>query len=142
MTRVRVERVSADADAAVRLVDQARRHFASAGAKGVDGESAFGLCYQAALKAMIATLTADGVRVSSGAGSHIVVLREARRRLAVDAATFDRVDLMRRTRHAIFYDADEVTAAELNAARRDARTLVDAATLFVAPAGDDTLDLR
>jgi hypothetical protein len=128
--------VSADTDAAARLVDQAERHLASAGAAGVDGESAFGLCYQAALKAMIA---ADGVRVSSGAGSHVVVLREARRRLVLGAATFDRIDLMRRTRHAVFYDADEVTAAELDAAKRDGRVLVEAAARFVAGAAGGTL---
>lgn len=139
MTRARVERVAADRDAAARLVEQARRHLASAAADGVDAESAFGLCYQAALKAMIAGLTADGVRVSAGAGSHVVVLKEARRRLAVEAAAFHRIDVMRRTRHGVFYDADEVTTAELQAATRDAAELVEAAAKFVAGAAGGTL---
>lgn len=100
----------------------------------MDAESAYGLTYQAALKAMIATLISDGCRVSSGAASHVVVLGEVRHRLVVEPAVLDRIDLVRRTRHAVFYEADEVTGAELAAAMRDAGALVDAAAEFIGRA--------
>ncbi|MEX2193751.1 MAG: hypothetical protein WD844_00560 [Thermoleophilaceae bacterium] len=134
MTRARAERIAADPDAAGRLVEQARRHLASAAAPQVDAESAYGLTYQAALKAMIATLLADGCRVAAGAGSHIVTLHEVRRRLDAEAEVLDRIDLVRRTRHAVFYEADEVSSEELRTATGDATHLVEAAARFVAGA--------
>lgn len=124
MTRSRIERVQPDADTAVRLLNQARRHLASAQAEGVDAESAYGLCYQAVLKALVATLTAAGKRASSGAGSHVVLLREAGRTLRLETALATRVDHMRRSRHGVFYEGDEISAAELRAALADATTVI------------------
>ena len=133
MTRARVERVPADAATARALVDQSESHLASARASGVDAESAYGLAYQAALKALIASLLAAGLRVTSGAGGHVVIIGEAQRLLDVPADTFDRLDRMRRTRHHLFYELDEVTASELDAGLTHADVIVAAASRFVSP---------
>lgn len=127
MTRARLEPIAADEDAAARLLAQAHRHLASARSEGVDPESAYALCYQAALKALVATLTAAGVRATAGAGSHVVLLREGGRRLGLDRELTDRIDRMRRTRHGVFYEAEEVSATELRAALADASAVIDAA---------------
>lgn len=131
MTRARAEKVTADPAAARRLLDQARRHMTSARADGVDAESAYGLTYQAALKAMIAVLTADGVRVTSGAGGHMVTLRETGTRLELDSSSLKRVDRMRRTRRTVFYDAGEISTQELAQALSDAATVLAAAERFI-----------
>jgi hypothetical protein len=126
MTRAGVERIAADPEAAGRLLAQARNHLRSARADGVDPESAYGLCYQAALKGMTAALASTGARASSGAGSHVVLLREAARILDLKADVTDRIDRMRRTRHAVFYEAEEVSAIELRSALADAEVILEA----------------
>jgi hypothetical protein len=95
--------------------------------EGVDAQSAYGIAYQAALKAMVAALLADGLRVGSGAGGHIVTIKEAGERLDLDPAVASRIDHLRRTRHRIFYDGDEVSELELAGALEDASAVVAAA---------------
>jgi HEPN domain len=132
VTRARVEKIPADVATARALADQARSHLASARASGVDAESAYGLAYQAALKALIAALLAAGLRVTAGAGGHVVIITEAKPLVDVPGETFDRLDRMRRTRHQLFYELDEVTASELDAGLAHADAIVAAATRFVS----------
>jgi hypothetical protein len=127
LTRAKVQQVEPDAIAAAELIAQARAHLQSARIDGVDAQSAYGICYQAALKAMVAALVADGRRITSGAGGHIVTIREAETHLGLDPAVSARVDHMRRTRHRVFYDGDEVSELELAGALADADAVVAAA---------------
>lgn len=131
MTRAKVQRVEIDPTAAIHLIEQSRMHLLSASADGVDSQSAYGICYQAALKAMVAALLADGRRVTSGAGGHLVTIQEAQRQLDLDPGVIARVDHMRRTRHRVFYDGDEVSQLELVGALEDATLVVDAAAAAV-----------
>lgn len=127
MTRAKAQRVEPDRIAAADLIAQARAHLESARIDGVDAQSAYGIAYQAALKAMVAALLADGFRVGSGAGGHIVTIREAGERLDLDPAVAARIDHLRRTRHRVFYDGDEVSELELAGAVADAEVVVAAA---------------
>ena len=61
MTRAKAQRVEPDRIAAANLIAQARAHLESARIDGVDAQSAYGIAYQAALKAMVAALLADGL---------------------------------------------------------------------------------
>ncbi len=127
MTRAKVQKVEPDKVAATQLIAQARAHLESARIDGVDSQSAYGICYQAALKAMVASLLADGRRVGSGAGGHIVTIQQAEAHLDLDPAVSARIDHMRRTRHRVFYDGDEVSELELEGALDDAGAVVAAA---------------
>lgn len=127
MTRAKAQRVEPDRIAAADLIAQARAHLESARIDGVDAQSAYGIAYQAALKAMVAALLADGLRVGSGVGGHIVTIREAGERLDLDPAVAARIDHLRRTRHRVFYDGDEVSELELAGAVADAEVVVAAA---------------
>ena len=128
MTRAKIQRVAIDTAAAGDLIEQARSHLRSARAEGVDAQSAYGLCYQAALKAMVAALLSNGRRVTSGAGGHIVTIREAQAQLGLGPAVASRIDHMRRTRHRIFYDGDEVSELELDGALADAGAVISTAS--------------
>lgn len=125
MTRARIEKVRPDPETAARLLQQARMHLTSAQTVGVDAESAYGLCYQAVLKACVAVLTASGRRASSGAGSHVVLLREAGRQLDLERSLAERVDHIRRSRHGVFYEGEEISPAELQAAIADTTTFIE-----------------
>lgn len=127
MTRARVQKVLSDRVAASDLIVQARAHLDSARLDGIDAQSAYGIAYQAALKAMVAALLADGLRVGSGVGGHIVTIREAGERLGLDPRVSARIDHLRRTRHRVFYDGDEVSELELAGAVADAAAVVAAA---------------
>lgn len=127
MTRAKTQRVEPDSAAAAELIAQARAHLQSARIDGVDAQSAYGIAYQAALKAMVAALLADGTRVTSGAGGHIVTIQQAQIHLDLDPAVSSRIDHMRRTRHRVFHDGDEVSELELQGALTDADAVVAAA---------------
>jgi uncharacterized protein (UPF0332 family) len=127
LTRAKVQKVEPDRAAATELIAQARAHLRSARLDGVDSQSAYGICYQAALKAMVAALLADGLRVGSGAGGHIVTIQQAETHLELDPDVSSRIDHMRRTRHRVFYDGDEVSELELEGALEDTRVVVAAA---------------
>jgi hypothetical protein len=132
MTPARLEKVHADLPEARRLAAQAEAHFASAAVSGVDAESAYGLCYQAVLKGCIATLLADGQRVTGGTRGRVATLEGAGARLPLAADLMDRLDAMRRARHRVFYDAIEISELELEGARADARALLDAVAAWLA----------
>jgi uncharacterized protein (UPF0332 family) len=127
LTRAKVQKVVSDRVAASGLIVQARAHLESARLDGIDAQSAYGIAYQAALKAMVAALLADGLRVGSGAGGHIVTIKEAGERLDLDPAVAARIDHLRRTRHRVFYDGDDVSELELAGALADAEAVVAAA---------------
>jgi hypothetical protein len=97
----------------------------------VDAESSYALSYQAAIKALMGALIAIGRRVTAGEAGHLVLIREARGRIGGNEAAFDRLDRIRRTRHRVLYDIDEVSRLELEAAQRDAELLIDMAARFV-----------
>ena len=126
MTGARVQSVEPDRDAAASLLAQGRSTMRSAQIAGVDAESAYALCYQAMLKGMGAALLASGIRITSGAGGHVVTIREAVTLLGLDRPLADRLDDMRRTRHRVFYDVIEVTELELEGAMADAEVLLRA----------------
>jgi uncharacterized protein (UPF0332 family) len=128
LTRAKIQRVEADGSAAKHLLGQSRAHLRSARADGIDAQSAYGICYQAALKAMVAALLSCGLRVTSGAGGHIVTIEEAQERLELEPGVVARLDHMRRTRHRVFYDGDEVSELELEGALADAEAVVEAST--------------
>lgn len=132
MTRAKVQRVEADQAAASELIAQARAHLESARLEGIDAQSAYGIAYQAALKAMVAALLANGLRIGSGAGGHIVTIREATDVLALDPAVAGRIDHLRRTRHRVFYDGDAISELELSGALTDADAVVAAAAARTA----------
>lgn len=127
MTRAKLQRVEPDRVAASELIAQARAHLESARIAGVDAQSAYGIAYQATLKAMVAALIANGQRVTGGTNGHLVTIREAGDRLGLDPAAATRIDHMRRTRHRVFYDGDEVSELELEGALADAEAVVAAA---------------
>jgi HEPN domain-containing protein len=131
MSRAEVDVVRPDLVAAVAFIKQARRQLASAQLAGVDPESSFALSYQAAIKALTGALIAVGRRVTAGEAGHLVLIKEARAQMEASDAAFDRLDRMRRTRHRVFYDIDEVSRLEVDAAQRDAAMLIDMAAHFV-----------
>lgn len=132
MTRARPERVERDPARAKLLLRQASEHLASAHVAGVSAESAFALCYQAMLKAMVGALLAQGVRVTSGLAGHVVIIREASHLLDLDPQLVSRIDAMRRARNQLFYDVDEVTESQLSTALSDAKSAIDAAATTIA----------
>lgn len=131
MTRAEVDAVRPDVAAAVTYIKQARQQLASARVEGVDAESSFGLAYQAAIKALNGALLASGPRVTAGEAGHLVLIREARGRLGGEQELFDRLDRMRRPRHRVFYEIDEVSSLELARAQQDADRLIDLAARAV-----------
>lgn len=126
MTRARVESVPADPRTARVLLAQAEEQLASARAPAVDNASAYTLVYQAVLKALIAVLLAQGARVTSGTGGHGVIISRAREHLPTLREKLRRVDFMRRTRHQLVYDVEEITDSERADGLTDARAVLDA----------------
>lgn len=124
MTGARVQHVEPDRNAATTLLAQGRRTLRSAQMPGVDPESAYALGYQALLKGMVAALLASGVRITSGAGGHIVTIRQASALLGLDQPLADRLDAMRRARHRVFYESTEISELELEGALADAEALL------------------
>lgn len=124
MTAARVQRVTADPAVAATLIEQAERHLVSARGLEDDPQAGYGLCWQASLKGLTAVLTASGLRVASGPGSHAVTLREASAVLELEEGLGRRLDHMRRTRHRAFYETDEVSAVELEGAIADCEALL------------------
>ena len=131
MTRARIEAVATDPPAAAKLLEQADRQLADAGSPGLSPESAYALAYQATLKGLIAALLAQGLRVSSGSGGHMVIIREAARVLGFERELSSRLDRMRRTRHATFYEVDEVSTAMVQSALADAAAVLDSVKALI-----------
>ena len=128
----RVESVLPDQIAARSRLQHGGRHLASAELSGIDADSAYLLAYQAGLKALDATLSSAGFRVSERGGAHVLRLREARRLLGHrHADAIDRLDRTRRTRHRVAYEFEEVGDAALRDAIQTARALLEAAGAFV-----------
>ena len=73
-------------------------------------------------------ITALAPAVSSGSGGHVVSIREGARTLGLGQELSTRLDRMRRTRHATFYDLDEVSAAMVKSALADTAAVVEIAS--------------
>jgi hypothetical protein len=131
MTRAEVDAVQPDLSAGVAFVKQARQQLNSAKIEGVDAQSSFGLAYQASVKALTGALIAVGRRVTAGEAGHLVLIGEARARIAGHDVLFDRLDRMRRTRHQVFYEIAEVSDYELGRALRDAEDVIDLAARYI-----------
>jgi hypothetical protein len=112
-----------------RLLEQSKRHLASAAIGQVDRDSRFAMLYDAARKAADAVMRAEGRRVTHGAGHQIVFLTEAKRLLGPEhAALWTRIEVARAIRNDMEYRGREVTELEL-------ADLADAAAKVVAAAG-------
>lgn len=110
----RLERVPADAQAAARGIEAARRHLASAAALAdTDPDLAYTALYDAMRKSCAALLLADGLRATSRGGhlavQHAVTARHGR---GGPLRSFDRV---RRQRNAVEYLGDEADPEDVRA---------------------------
>lgn len=119
MTRAGVDLVPPDLDEARRILEQARRHDASARLAEIDNESSYVVLYSAAHKAATAALLAAGRRVTAGEDAHSVLLRELRKILGSGHTRLvDRLDRARQQRNRIAYESSEVGEAQLESLRR------------------------
>lgn len=119
----RIERIEADADAALEKVGEAARHLDSATQiADADPAGAYSLLYDAARKAIDAHMLASGYRVSKGhLGAHEATARYASATLGEEAQQFDR---MRRNRNRSEYGVWEVGRSTLEADLEHARRIV------------------
>jgi hypothetical protein len=132
MTNAHVQDVPVDIPAAYRYLSVAVRMYADSENDVNSDESRYTLAYDAARNAIVAALRARGRRVTAGARAHSVTFSEARRMFGsghVDSIR--QLDVMRRVRNEIEYDAREVSASEVEAMRAPARAIIDAATKLV-----------
>lgn len=129
----RAKAVAAPADVllATRLLDQAERHLASAEIDGVDLDSRFGMLYDAARKAADAMMRAEGRRVTSGSGHHVVYLDEAERLMGAHSTDWLVVKAGRSIRNDMEYRGREVTQLEADELATSARRVVTAAREYV-----------
>lgn len=133
MSPAAVDIVQADQRAAVKYIKQARTQFASAKALGnTDRESSYALCYQAAIKALTGMLLSSGRRISAGESGHVLLIRESKSLLVEQDDLLSRFDLMRRVRHQIFYDLDEVSVEDLVGAQKDVEEITRSAAGQIA----------
>ena len=92
-----LEDVAPDVEAAAASRDESRRHLESARSiKASDPQGAYQLAYDAARKAIVASLRRRGLRVRRGDGAHVITGRYAR--AAIDDALGRRFERMRRAR--------------------------------------------
>ncbi len=131
-----VEQVPPDRDLADLLMDDARRHLASATRLANDDPAgAFQMAYDAARKACSALLTVQGLRATSR-GGHIAVRDVVRAQFGGGAKgrVLREFDAMRRRRKDAEYpqdSGDAIDAEEVRDALPKARAIVDyAATLL------------
>ena len=102
-------------------------HLKSAQLEEVDPDTGFSAAYLAITKSMGALLAANGMRVKSGAGTHIVLINAAAGFFESDRSArqlFGRIDKLRRVRNQMAYDGDPVTEAELAVVISDAKALL------------------
>lgn len=120
-----LERVADDPDGAASALDESRRHIASARAIADDDPNgAYQLAYDAARKAVMAHMRAQGVRVRKGEGAHAIAASYAR--VAIDMALGKRLDGMRRRRNRSEYGSAYFDAADVLDAMEVADRLVTA----------------
>jgi HEPN domain-containing protein len=138
--RARVERLAPSGANARHLVQEARRHLASAEVlAGTDDVSAaFVMAYDAARKALTAILAVQGLRIRSGNGGHAVLLDVARPQFPDHATVLSRFDWLRNLRNATQYpdfQRPTATVEDVKAAIPAATQIVDLAETFIAQRG-------
>lgn len=110
----RLERVPADAAAAARAVEAARRHLASAAVLAeTDPDLAYTALYDAMRKSCAALLLADGLRATSR-GGHLAV-QHAVTALYGRGGPLRSFDRVRRRRNAVEYLGDETDPEDVRA---------------------------
>jgi hypothetical protein len=112
----RLERVPVDARRANALLIEAARHLESAiTLVDRDREGAYSLAYDAVRKAIVAHMTAHGIRATSAPRAHAAVVEYAESELAaaVKAGVLGELDRMRTTRNASEYSVRSIGAQEL-----------------------------
>lgn len=110
----RLEHVPADAAAAARAVESARRHLASAAVLAeTDPDLAYTALYDAMRKSCAALLLADGLRATSR-GGHLAV-QHAVTALYGRAGPLRSFDRVRRRRNAVEYLGDETDPEDVRA---------------------------
>src|ERR671919_903407 len=122
-----LDRVQPSGDLSDRLLDEAAAHIATAqSAIDEDPTGALQIGYDAARKAAIALLAAQGIRGTTDGGHRAIAAAAA----AQFDGTFDRLERMRRRRNAAEYpdvDTPEVTDADARDAIDAAQRMYDAA---------------
>lgn len=112
----RLERVPVDSRRANALLIEAARHVESATALADrDREGSYSLAYDAVRKAIVAHMTAHGIRQTSAPGAHAAVVEYAEWELAgaIEAGALGELDRMRTTRNASEYSVRSIGAQEL-----------------------------
>jgi hypothetical protein len=131
LAEAELQRVPASREHADRLVDQARRHLASArDVCETDPEGGYVLGYDAARKALTAVLENQGLRPTSR-GGHVAVYEAIRAQLDPPMGMVLRpFDRMRRQRHEVEYppaDAPALTEDDVREDLAKAAAIVDLA---------------
>lgn len=125
-----LEHVLADRDLASAILEQAKNHVTTAEREAnLDPYVAYSALYDAARKALVALLQAQGLRPTRE-GGHVTVLEAARAQLDPPLGKLLRpLDRMRRTRHAAEYPTatSALTADDVRSDIPKARDLVEAA---------------
>jgi HEPN domain-containing protein len=134
--RAKIERLAPSGANARHLVQEARRHLASAEVlAGTDDVSAaFVMAYDAARKALTAILAVQGLRVRGGTGGHAVLLDVARPQFPDHAMALSRFDWLRNLRNATQYpdfQRPTATVEDVDAAIPAASQIVDLAETFI-----------
>ena len=118
MTDARTERVPPDPVTARIFLERADSFLQDGDRGGLTLDTRQIVYWQACISAMEAVLLSDGVRVTSGAGGHVLRLAEAHRALGNQHYDlFERLDVQRDTRHEVSYYAGVVTEGQVEALR-------------------------
>jgi len=126
-----LQQVPASRGHAERMLEQARRHLASAQEVcGDDPEGGYALLYDAARKALAAVLGNQGLRPTS-AGGHLAVYQAVRVQLDPPMGPvltpFDRMRRQRRDAEYPLVDAPELTAADVREDAPKVQAMLDLA---------------
>ncbi len=135
--RGRIERLTPSEANARHLVQEARRHLASAQvlAGTEDVSAAFVTAYDAARKALTAILAAQGLRTKGGDGGHAVLLDIVRPQFPDHRSVLLRFDWLRNLRNNTEYPDFErptATAEDVSAAIPTAIQIVDLADTYLS----------
>ncbi len=135
--RAKIERLAPSGANARHLIQESRRHLASAEVlAGTDDVSAaFVMAYDAARKALTAILAVQGLRARGGNGGHVVLLDVTRPQFPDHAAVLARFDWLRNLRNATQYpdfQRPTATVEDVQAAIPAATEIVDLAETIIA----------
>lgn len=132
----RLGRVPSNPDRAHALLVQARRHLASAAElQDSDPPLAYVALYDAARKAILAHLVANGLRETARPGAHQAVVEYAQAVLVDNESSeaLSRLDRLRRNRNRSEYESWEPTANMIASDLKHAAAIVDLVAALLAP---------